>query len=374
MNKFLRVLPALALSALAVIIPTAVLPQLKFDLAGEKPAPKESVYAGVLELWHIETFEGGTASRAQWLAARALEFEKLYPRLFVMVEQKTLAELEWHILRGEYPDLVSFPTGAGEPFAGHTQAFTQIPAVRGELLRAGQLGGRQLALPYMTGGYALIANAERLKAAGVKESNKLSDKIFSAAYEQKSGKNTKNIFSLSVATPIPQLPLAAYCDKMLIGGFSLNVCETAYLAYEDFMGLAKSSMLLGTQRDIARIEARISQNNCPELRIEYTPGFCDMVQYVSVTTAQNFEAAQKFALYLADGAQKSVYKCGMFSADGKKYYSQPMRKEMEEALSGTLKTCNAFVSAAELARIKAAVDSALDGSKEAAAEVKRFYS
>ena len=43
----------------------------------QKPAAKAKTdgYAGVLELWNVESFEGGCGSRQAWLTGRAAKFE-----------------------------------------------------------------------------------------------------------------------------------------------------------------------------------------------------------------------------------------------------------------------------------------------------------
>lgn len=53
----------------------------------QKPAAKAKIdgYAGVLELWNVESFEGGCGSRQAWLTGRAAKFENKNKGLYVHV-------------------------------------------------------------------------------------------------------------------------------------------------------------------------------------------------------------------------------------------------------------------------------------------------
>ncbi|MDR3318126.1 MAG: hypothetical protein LBS99_01685 [Clostridiales bacterium] len=359
--------------AAVAFVPLFVMPQLSRDYVGENFTPKQGDYTGVLELWHVEGFEGGTVSRAAWLQARAVEFEREHPQLFVLVKEKTLSELSAHILKGEVPDIISFSAGIGADFIGYAREISVGADVRGDLLRAGVVGGRQLAVPYMLGGYAIIGNAERLSKADVKAEEKLSSRLFTANYKYRSGKNEREMYSVSVGTGGFCLPLMPFYDNIAVDGYARLVSPDFFEAYNEFMSFSRSTMLLGTQRDLARILARRSQNTCPELRVEYVDGFSDLVQFAAVTSRKNAVPAELFAEYLCGGAQRTVVNCGMFAVDGLKHYAEPLQADMERALNRPLITLNAFTAPSELLKLRAAVYAALNGSEADRRSVGSYF-
>ena len=50
---------------------------------------QQGVFRGVLDLWHVETFEGGSSSRKSWLNSVARQFEKANKGIYVCVTTYT---------------------------------------------------------------------------------------------------------------------------------------------------------------------------------------------------------------------------------------------------------------------------------------------
>ena len=67
----------------------------------------------ILTLWHVDSFEGGVGSRADWLKKRALEFEKTHKGVYVDVVKLTYSQLTQKLAEGRPFDLVSFGVGVG---------------------------------------------------------------------------------------------------------------------------------------------------------------------------------------------------------------------------------------------------------------------
>lgn len=71
-KKWTKAVAVILLCAFMLAAPFVVLPNLpRSDLF-----VAEARFEGILELWHIESFEGGVGSRAGWLKRRSAAFEK----------------------------------------------------------------------------------------------------------------------------------------------------------------------------------------------------------------------------------------------------------------------------------------------------------
>ena len=72
-------------------------------------------FEGILELWHIESFEGGVGSRAGWLKKRSTAFEKQNKGCLVNVTVLTPEQAQEKLNNGERFDLASFSAAAQSP-------------------------------------------------------------------------------------------------------------------------------------------------------------------------------------------------------------------------------------------------------------------
>jgi hypothetical protein len=343
----LRIVALILVAGLSAAAPFLLLPRLKRSSEIDRLAPKPSEFAGVLELWHIEGFEGGTSSAAAWLTARAVEFERKNPRAFVLVRTKSPAEAALSVAQGQCPHLVSFAPGTAGDLYPRAQVLPGTFTVRDDLLAAGRSAAGQVAVPYMMGGYVAIGHDERMKKAGV-TAGEMREKLLSAAYTEKKGKQSRKVFS--VAAGGVRLPFSSVYDTLIPQPQEVLWQPSGFDAYTAFMNRGDSVFLLGTQRDLARIATRISQNTAPALSYLYPTRYTDLVQYLAVTRTEGMDTALRFIHYLTEDCQPKVTACGMLSADGKAYASDPLLRGLETALSGPLHVLPAFLSGEELAR------------------------
>ncbi|MBQ7339246.1 MAG: hypothetical protein IJW43_00135 [Clostridia bacterium] len=191
----------------------------------------------ILTLWHVDTFEGGTGSRKQFLSKVVREFEKKYKSVLIYVVEKTPESIKEDFSKNIYPDMLSFGNGISvnnlvELDVKLDYNFTKF-------------GDKVLAVPWCRGGYCLIENPN---------------------FNKKQGGNI-----CSVSQGKFNLPLCNVLDSNL--EIKINSQFNAYL---EFVNL-KSRYLLGTQRDIVRLTNRNFSFTCTPL--EY---FNDLYQYVSV--------------------------------------------------------------------------------------------
>jgi len=216
-----------------------------------------------IELWHIDTFEGGTGSRAAFLNRISKQYEK-NNNVCVTVKTQTVESASGFFAEGIYPDLLSYGNGVALPYEMLVKIYDKKPY--------------EYAVPWCMGGYVRIV--------------------------RKGINATKTI--LSVQENALSRIAAGYADVDLSG-----VTETpSNLAIYEFYK-NKEAALIGTQRDLYRLENK-------GIDIEVTPltAFNDLYQYVSVLSAtdERAKAASMFAGYLlSEGVQAKLGGIGMRS-------------------------------------------------------------
>ena len=103
----------------------------------------ELVYEGILELWNIDTFEGGSVSRTRFLEQQSLQFEAKHKGVFIMVKNMQLEQLALNIKNGNLPDIVSFGIGAGSLLINSLIPLNDTFEVRQDLLKSGNINNIQ---------------------------------------------------------------------------------------------------------------------------------------------------------------------------------------------------------------------------------------
>src|SRR5574344_2147620 len=110
---FLKVGISTLLIIFLITAPLTLFPNLQSLQANvNKSATFE--YEGILELWHIETFEGGSVSRANFLEKQAIAFEKKHKGSYIVIESMSLEQFKLNLANGKKPDILSFGIGIGD--------------------------------------------------------------------------------------------------------------------------------------------------------------------------------------------------------------------------------------------------------------------
>ncbi len=268
----------------------------------------DDVYKGIITLWHVETFEGGTGSRKQFLLKAARGFERNNTGTLISVVSHTSESFNEQISSGNYPDLVSYGVGVN--------VKNQSVIDADKTFYAGVLGNKSYALPWCGGGYVLIRNP------------RITDK--------------NNIVLSCGENNLPECALLLREEK-----FSEIKREKQRDAYQSFC-TGKFAFLLGTQRDIVRLT-----NSGMEFSVEGVPEFNDLYQYISVTSLNDDKlcACNEFVKYLlSEEVQKQLSVVNMQSI----YYDVEGNPEEYRKLHvATAKsTVSAFSSKDDLAIIK----------------------
>lgn len=237
----------------------------------------------ILELWHIDTFEGGKGSRKDFLLSSSLLFEKNND-IIISVISHTI-ESATITLKDYVPDMIS--CGNGLDIASLVKSIS----IKSQNSLC-QIDNKNYGASWCRGGYALIGEGEY---------------------------NT-----LIVSQSEYTLPLKAYKTS----GFNfkeIKVLEPKK-AYQEY--LLKGGYLLGTQRDIIRLTNR-------GINVKYQPisSFCDLYQVICITTTnkEKFSYCQDFiAFLLSSNRQKALTNIGMLSILEQEIYNNDILDNLQK--------------------------------------------
>ena len=344
MTKFKKIIACILFLCFMVWVPLCA-----FDKISMEQNKVKKGYKGVLNLWHIETFEGGSGSRANFLKRRAIEFESQNKGVFVSVQTYTPEQVLQKLNDGAKFDIISFSYGVGCDILNLLSPYSGKVNVRDDLLQGGTIKGDIFALPWAFGGYTLCAfNDVLTKIGGILS---VSD-AFEYGYVKKD-KNKTKIPSLGVGFAQYTNPFQPLADKGVSGKkdeWTNDMQMTSYQAYQGFCD-KKFALLLGTQRDLSRILQKQSQGKMQEVSFEFLSGYTDLVQYVSFCdNGQNRgKVSQDFIEYLtSDKSQKKLGSIEMFSPS-LDLYDSGLHLDMQKALSTKLTVPNVFADKTVLA-------------------------
>lgn len=258
----------------------------------------EGAVSTVLVMWHVDTFEGGTGSRQDFLMKSAVEFEKQNNGVLVSVIKHTEESVHENFSRGILPDMISFGVGVYDVVNYAKPLKTRI---NNAFFASVESGGGVFCYPYAFGRYVKLS-IEGSKGEGVIVSK---------------GKNNLPLFMSG-----------------LVNDGKVSVFEPLE-AYSRLLS-GKYASMIGTQRDVYRLTSRGVQFTCLQASVK-----TDLVQYVAVTAVDGARAelAASFASYLlTDAVQKRLNEIGLFSPVGVPvdYGIEAMNELEEDPPSGVL--------------------------------------
>lgn len=294
----------------------------------------------VLDLCHVETFEGGSASREGYLRRQAQKFNKQNSNFFISITTMSLDEFELNMAHGYEADIYSFGIGAGDKLKEKLQPLKKINNIRDDLQKNAMIDGKIYAYPYILSGYAVISY----------ESLTTNDQNLTARLQSSaSGKKIVNgtVFGMKNTTPAQALVENGITLSMQ----DLIIENSSYLAYTTFLNKNTKS-LLGTARDVARLKNREQMGNISPCVYSYLSGYSDLIQYLGISkllSGVKSEVATAFAkLLLKEEAQRDLSSIGLFSVTSNKIYNEDFMSEFENCLQKPLKSVDAFASKKEI--------------------------
>ena len=306
----------------------------RHKISAENSVTKSEEYQGVITLWQIDSFEGGVGSRKQFLLKIAREFEKKNNGVLVMVVNMTKEGAEENFKNGIYPDMISYGNGV------QVERVSELKKT--VVINSGLVGDKLYATAWCRGGYVLISNNERF------EFNE--DSV---------------IDNLTVSQAKYTQPLIA----LLMENIKVNNVEilSPMDAYVKFVS-GKTEFLLGTQRDINRLNIR-GMNVKSILLASYN----DLYQYISVTTEnqmKRFYSEEFINFLLSKNSQDKLAEIGMMSCFYNVKYDNEHLSNMQK-LNNFMKV-SAFIPEQKLKEMHELAPLALKGDEQAKIKIKNM--
>lgn len=333
-SKKFRYVALCAAIFLVLATPLFLLPLWKNrPQAGYPVAPQEAVF---LELWNVDTFEGGRASRAAFLERQAIAFEAVHNNIFIVVYNLTPEQAQIQMENNILPDFVSFGTGLGELFSPFAEPLDTHFKIREEWVAAGE----NRAVAWCTGGYVLCSQEVDLT-----EQETLLQEDITANWLGFGGEFNAPLSALAAQAQTGSSNPDALFAESLLPDYS------QYNAYEDFLS-GEFEVLLGSQRDFYRLQNRVELGSLDGCNFRFLSGYTDLVQWLSVTTTDSDKQgiAEQFMEYvLTDKRQKKLADLGMFSVLNLSIYSDSEYAKFEQALLEPCLVASAFRGKAALA-------------------------
>ena len=252
MKVLFRVLPFALIAA--VFLAIFLLPtEDKGDVSPQKT---------MVEVWNVDTFEGGKGSRTSFLSDIAARVDE---DVYFYVLSYTADGVEEAFSRGVFPDMISFGVG----MEGIAERALPLPYSD----KGGEIGGKCLAVPWAAGKYFLFSADDSMGDGAIAISC--------------GGKNLS----------------AASAALHGVKGVELPSTE----AYVSFLN-GDYSRLLGTQRDVCRFLSR-----GVTVKSEALTEYNDLFQYISVFSAEKRELCLRLVEeLLSERTQGELSKIGMY--------------------------------------------------------------
>lgn len=295
MQKFfirLKVIFSIIASVLVVLYIFAfpiIIPRLK------KQNPIDNIYGThsspvVLDLWHVETFEGGTTSRKSFLEDCVKSFTRQNSGVYISVTVMTREQYDLNIT-GSSPDIVSFSDGNIRSSLVDLARIDRVAKYVDNLKYDGDI----VCYPYMLGRYAIISREE------------IGGDLPNEIIKQKK----RTIYPFGYSKDVNG---HMYLEE---SGYTLpsnsKVYNTQYELYTAFLK-GEVTAMLGSQRDVHRLKSREEKGTIDALHYIYLGGTTDLVQYIGVTkSSKDIDSAKLFCQYLVEKCDEKVKRCGMFS-------------------------------------------------------------
>lgn len=334
----IKIVLALTLSVFVVFCFGYLAPLVGADsISHQQPA-----FSGVIDFWHVETFEGGSSNRQKWLSNVARNFEKAHKGVYVSVSTYTHQQVVEKLNAGERFDVVSFSVGTGNvllPYLCPLEVSTQD--VLDNFVDAGKVDNTQYALCYSTGFYALFARQKHLDSLGVTD---LAKSALNCNLDVKIGKNTIKLASFGCGFGTFNNPLLA------LEGASCTRGLTQYQAYEQFVAGKSFVALLGTQRDAYRLTNRMEQGKIDALAFAVLSTYTDLAQYLGISSSagEKIDACRDLvALLTSRATQMDLANVYLLSPTDLPVYGDGWMKQAQDALP-TMATPNVFVDVTQI--------------------------
>lgn len=287
---------------------------------------KKSDYEGMIEIWNIDSFEGVNVSKTQLLTKATKMFQRRNKGLYFMVRNLTETECLNLLKSGQKPDLFSCSYGVADKVKEWVVGIDGDFDLSKNVLNAGRVNGMQKGVAWCANSYYLISTEKALLDAGKNKSDSLLDICLNSGYKVENKNKTKIVYSLEMGNSkylLPQKALSSYYDNrgLSISNYLVNkdnLKQTSYSAYCNFVA-GKSTVLLGTRKDVLRVKNRESNGKLENVKIEKLSKFSDLVQFLFMSDIHDKNkraCVVDFVKYMTESqVQSMVEESGLMSVN-----------------------------------------------------------
>ncbi len=343
-----------ALLVAVFILTICVLP-FWFGRYGVYVPQSENTESTFLKLWHIDSFEGGSGNRAEFLNRIAVKYHAKKTSCYVVVQTLTEEEAINAISNGNLPDLISFSHHIANHFYDKLQKLELKSPARTEIQKFAEKDGKTYAIPWYMSGYCLIGNS----AVDERVLTQLSvDTAYS--FGNPDAKNPKFAYTAGLKNSYAQVAMLENSTARA----NLKSCDpkmlekTSFEAYSDFTK-NNAAVLLGTARDFYRVQNRVSLNGMQACAYVPLQKFSDLIQYIGILNPQSTAQSENFISFLLSNEnQRALAGIGLFPTTDIEIYADSEYKKFEKAMQTITKSISIFATPDEkLALYKKAINS-----------------
>ena len=275
-----------------IIVPFKVYKGLNTDIiTDELIRRREKYYYGVITLWHIDTFEGGTGSRAAWLKEICAGFERKNNGVYIAVEAVSAEKAKKLILSGQRsPDMLSFGSG----LEINRELFEKLD-ITGTSDIAPDARCDE-AVPWCMGAYVMIGEGDKSRWGidGKSITGKKAQKtVYSVGFSSFDGHNSlKGLFENCNHAFNSETGLVEYSSKELFERYNYSFSVNS---------------MLGSQRDLYRLQSLQNKQKAREGTVTYL-GYTDLFQYVGMLKCDNekkLKTMNDFVDYILEPKQQN---------------------------------------------------------------------
>ena len=324
-----RLTPQLIAQALVVVAIAGVFIFAMPNLPQTPTMDTNATYQGVINLWLVDSFEGGSGSRQSWFTKRSAQFESQNKGVFVCVTSLTESQLHDKLASGQKFDLICFSRGVGAKIASKLAPMdVDFGCVMDNFSASGKLHNATYAVPIFAGTYCVFARKSQ-------QNGDVLANCLTTTFTKKVGKNTVELAPLVCGFANYNSPLTALAKSGVKGTFTPNYNTSQYTAYEQFVANKTAVTLLGTQRDMYRLGKRLELGKMEELLFAPLTAYTDLISYVGVSRdTPNRAICQRYVQYLlTDKVQQSVVDISMFSVTRQDLYTSAWYSACEKGLA-----------------------------------------
>lgn len=274
--------------------------------------PEAAVYKGIVRLWHITEWRTGGSSAASFLRKRAAEFESRNPYVIIEVTAMNADDAQHALLRGEMPDIISYPYGFDPAFALAPLPPRDIAVSLPD----------STSYPYMCGGCCILINTDMAEQNnlyleddwGIRPDDLLSAAAFGACFDAEDGYTSLPAIALHTY-PADTAPNISTWPRPPLPDAALNLIPSALSDGLTSFCDEESCVLIASHRQLFDVRQRYMQGDAPQFGAYALGGYTDMVQCISVGICDDIlkqSVCTAFAEYLlSNSAQTKLQALGV---------------------------------------------------------------